>query len=576
MNRQSNTTVNWQINDPVNMILEEIKSARTNGISDIRNAIEKNLLSTSPSTATIERSLDTATASIHDLGKVVMNLSDDYCFGVNLVPFEKFNVDEAIRQFDASRSTWVDGVKQESLRLTKLRKDLYLLISEFRERELARDKRKAVYDSTIVIVSILSAIVVGAVETSLAVLPVALGVAVLILRAKDYKGLTPYEIRESVRTKKKDANRNLETESSKSISLDCIIEGYTECIRTIEMGNWRKMVPNNEVDSIRLFHLSAERRYNDLTTTVSDAVGREASSQVFQFDFAAETIAMIKSGDLNEEAYGTRIQQYLHIRQPIVEQTANEEALKEISKVIKRYLTFIKQYIHQVSSVSGISLRKLEESIVAATNVRNGDVDIASEDLDSLASIVIGAGAIGGGIISGGAGVALIASGPIGWIAGAAIAGLALTQRKGQIKSMLGAMGFGLTEKKVRDHFSLIETRVRERVGESVSSTCSDIHKQLSHIQESVESAMIGEFRAKANRSRQDGKGESTGTRTSCEAKDSDQDIHQFGDTDNVLWSELSYLYHRSDCQYITSDCRKVSFTWAKTRSRPCPHCCTD
>ena len=580
MNAKSSTSVNWQIKDPTNRISAEIESIRKRGSFEIKRAVERTIRSASSSTAMVEQNFDFERARICELGQFAEHLADDYYFGLKLVSVEDFGVDEATRKFDELRPTWIDRINNEQLRLTKLHDNLLLPITEYKVSELERDKKKTGYYWAISVGSAVLATVASMVALSLIILVSIAGVICFGLAARRYHGPSRDRILEMVVAKRSVAVHKLEVESNRNTLAEDISKEYAVCIYLIENASWKEMFPNTDIDSIRRLHLSAESQYDYLMKTVAYAVAEKASSQVFERDFIRETEAMVNNGDLTEEAYRDRVKQYLTARQPLVERTTNEEALKEFSRVIKRYLTSVKQHTHQSASASGISLRRLEESIAAATDVRSSEVDLSSEDLDSLARIVVGAGAIGGGILSGGAGVALIASGPIGWIAGAAIAGLALTQGKSHIKSMLGAMGFGLTEEKVRDHFSAIESSVRASVAQSVNGTCRDIQRHLSHIQESIETTMIEEFRATAHHSTDSNFSRHNRDEERMERRRSSgiavRSIHQIDDTDIVLWSEISNLIHISGCKHITKECREVPFASAKPWSNPCPYCLSD
>lgn len=211
----------------------------------------------------------------------------------------------------------------------------------------------------------------------------------------------------------------------------------------------------------------------------------QTSSMLFESNFVDEMCRCADDPELDENLLNTKIKQYIEIRKPLLEKNIVDSYQNLCRKIIKDFVATITNNGKKIEGIGAISKGKIDETIAKALNISSGNLKL-TESTEDITNAIIGAGIIGAGVLSGGAGVALVASGPIGWIAGAILGGTMLFKGKDTIKSILRSFGFGLDYRKMQEQFDQIKAQFADQIKASLASESKKMRSCLDSICEEI------------------------------------------------------------------------------------------
>lgn len=253
---------------------------------------------------------------------------------------------------------------------------------------------------------------------------------------------------------------------------------------------------------IEMAHEFKEKTEKMLAGYSAGAVASLYGKEFFNREFVSDIISMVLKRQLSSQDLNDVIEHQIKINMPHVERKVNEAVSKNVHEMLNNYFEMISIQGRDASEIGGVSLKGFEQQLSTRLNVSLKKISVSvcsidSESIDFLSNAVIGAGVIGGSMIAGGTGIALIASGPIGLIAGAVIGGVFLFDRKEGISEIIKNIFGGDPTEKLKIHFDLIEKDIISNIEKKIDPVYTNLRKTLNSITEDYLDAVIVELSMK-------------------------------------------------------------------------------
>lgn len=387
------------------------------------------------------------------------NASNEYCFDAKKNILEKIDPKPSIQQVQNVWTSKVDACSQQLL-------DLYQTSAS------AIQKNRTQRNRGLMFVAFLALVLLSIGNLTVGVLT-GIAFVIYLFFAFNMTSEKNSEIENAVKSKA--AN---EVETCKQAIISGVMTIFEKVFK--QYNNAGLGLKREDLEVFHQFVADADRVARQIMSLPKKA-GQLAADNLFDRDFIARMKALADQDEVDMDKINSIIEVWVRDRKPFIDKIVSDELKRGIKEVVGKYLQVVQSFSTSLQTTSAISMRDLEDAVSRGLMLQSSSVSFSGHNIEGLTDLVIGAGVIGAGVISGGAGMALIASGPVGWIAGAVIGGLMLTSDGARrfIKGVMRAFGFGMNGEKMQTQLYQVAGKYGSGIIDALNPECRKVSDQL-------------------------------------------------------------------------------------------------